>query len=89
MTKAKPIPSCVHTAYEAQRKQGLPYALIILLDSTLYVEATAKTAKAFETRLKAWTFETLPTLYRSDVRVFLCTKAVYKEVTLSRRSILP
>jgi len=88
-SKAKPIPGCVLTNAEQLRKQGLPHALIIILDRALFVEVTAKTAKAFETRLKEWTFETLPTLYRSEVRVFLCCRGNIKEVSLTRRSILP
>lgn len=81
----KPIPGSVLTTYN---RVGKPYALIMLLDGQICVEASARTALAFERCLKVWTGETLPTLYRSDVRVFLCTKASgLKEVTLSKRSI--
>ena len=86
--KPKPIPGAVLVAYNQYKRQGLGFCLIIILDSGLYVEASARTAKAFETRLKAWTFDTLPTLYRSEVRVFLCARGEIKEVTLTRRAIL-
>jgi hypothetical protein len=54
----------------------------------LYVEATAKTAIAFEKALKAWSAETLPTLYRSNVRVFICSPTAVKEVTLTKAKTL-
>ncbi len=85
----KIVPSSVYKAAQAYKDKGLPFALIILLDSTLYVEASAKTAVVFERLLKAWTAETMPTLYRSNLRTFLVLKGEVKEVTLSRiRTIL-
>ena len=85
----KIVPSSVYKAAQTYKDKGQPFALIILLDSTLYVEASAKTAVVFELLLKAWTAETLPTLYRSNVRSFLVVKGEVREVTLSRiRNIL-
>ena len=85
----KAIPSSVFKAAQSFADDGKPFALIILLDSTLYVEASANTAVVFERHLKDWTAETLPTLYRSNVRSFLCLKGDIKEVTLTRiRNIL-
>jgi hypothetical protein len=55
----------------------------------LYVEVSAKTAIVFERLLKDWTAETMPTLYRSNLRTFLVLKGEVKEVTLNRiRTIL-
>ena len=80
----KIVPSSVYKAAQAYKDKGQPFALIILLDSTLYVEASAKTAVVFERLLKAWASETLPTLYRSNVRSFVVLKhRDVKEVTLS------
>lgn len=85
----KIVPSSVYKAAQAYKDKGKPFALIILLDSTLYVEASAKTAVVFERLLKDWTADTLPTLYRSNVRTFLVVKGEVREVTLSRiRTIL-
>ena len=80
----KTVPSSVYKTTQAFRDKGKPFALVILLDSMLYVEATAKTAVAFEKALKAWSAETLPTLYRSNVRTFLVVKGEVREVTLTR-----
>jgi hypothetical protein len=80
----KSVPSCVYKTAQAYVDQRKPFALIILLDSMLYVEASAKTAIVFERLLKAWTAETLPTLYRSNVRTFLVVKGEVREVTLTR-----
>ena len=80
----KSVPSSVYKTTQAFRDKGKPFALVILLDSMLYVEATAKTAVAFEKALKAWSAETLPTLYRSNVRTFLVVKGEVREVTLTR-----
>ena len=63
---------------------GKPFALIIILDWMLYVEVSAKTAVVFERLLKGWTAETMPTLYRSNLRTFLVLKGEVKEVTLTR-----
>jgi hypothetical protein len=84
----KLVPSSVYKATQSFRDKGKPFALVILLDSMLYVEATAKTAVAFEKALKAWSAETLPTLYRSNVRVFICSPTIVKEVTLSKSKTL-
>jgi hypothetical protein len=81
---AKTVPSSVYKTAQAYVDQRKPFALIILLDSMLYVEASAKTAIVFERLLKAWTAETLPTLYRSNVRTFLVVKGEVREVTLTR-----
>ena len=81
---AKSVPSSVYKTTQAFRDKGKPFALIILLDSMLYVEASAKTAIVFERLLKDWTAETLPTLYRSNVRTFLVVKGEVREVTLTR-----
>lgn len=80
----KAIPVAVHRAAESFAADGKPFALIIILDSSLYVEASAKTAIVFERLLKSWTAETMPTLYRSNVRTFLVLKGEVKEVTLTR-----
>lgn len=80
----KIVPSCVYKTAQAYVDQRKPFALIILLDSMLYVEVSAKTAIVFERLLKAWTAETLPTLYRSNVRTFLVLKGEVREVTLTR-----
>ena len=48
----KIVPSSVYKAAQAYKDKGQPFALIILLDSTLYVEASAKTAIVFERLLK-------------------------------------
>lgn len=80
----KSVPSSVYKTAQAYVDQRKPFALIILLDSMLYVEASAKTAIVFERLLKAWTAETLPTLYRSNVRTFLVVKGEVREVTLTR-----
>ena len=85
----KIVPSSVYKTAQDCKDKGLPYALIILLDATLYVETSAKTAVVFERLLKDWTADTLPTLYRSNVRTFLIVKGEVREVTLSRiRTIL-
>ena len=85
----KAIPVAVHRAAQSFADDGKPFALIIILDESLYVEASAKTAVVFERLLKGWTAETMPTLYRSNVRSFLCLKGDIKEVTLTRiRNIL-
>jgi hypothetical protein len=81
---AKSVPSSVYKTAQAYVDQRKPFALIILLDSMLYVEVSAKTAIVFERLLKAWTAETLPTLYRSNVRTFLVVKGEVREVTLTR-----
>lgn len=80
----KSVPSSVYKTAQAYVDQRKPFALIILLDSMLYVEASAKTAIVFERLLKDWTAETLPTLYRSNVRTFLVVKGEVREVTLTR-----
>jgi hypothetical protein len=80
----KTVPSSVYKTAQAYVDQRKPFALIILLDSMLYVEASAKTAIVFERLLKDWTAETLPTLYRSNVRTFLVVKGEVREVTLTR-----
>jgi len=80
----KSVPSCVYKTAQAYVDQRKPFALIILLDSMLYVEASAKTAVVFERLLEAWTAETLPTLYRSNIRTFLVLRGEVKEVTLNR-----
>ena len=86
---AKTVPSCVYKTAQSYVDQRKPFALIILLDSTLYVEVSAKTAIVFERLLKDWTAETMPTLYRSNIRTFLVLKGEVKEVTLNRiRTIL-
>ena len=85
----KIVPSSVYKTAQAYVDQRKPFALIILLDSTLYVEVSAKTAIVFERLLKDWTAETMPTLYRSNLRTFLVLKGEVKEVTLNRiRTIL-
>jgi hypothetical protein len=81
---AKTVPSSVYKAAQTYVEQRKPFALIILLDSTLYVEVSAKTAIVFERLLKDWTAETMPTLYRSNLRTFLVLKGEVKEVTLNR-----
>lgn len=82
----KTIPVAVQSAYKLH---GKPFALIMRLDGQVYVEVSAKTAMVFKRLLQAWVAETLPTLYRSDVRVFLAIKEDPKEVTLIRlRNIL-
>jgi hypothetical protein len=86
---AKTVPSSVYKTAQAYVDQRKPFALIILLDSMLYVEVSAKTAIVFERLLKDWTAETMPTLYRSNLRTFLVLKGDVKEVTLNRiRTIL-
>jgi hypothetical protein len=86
---AKTVPSSVYKAAQAYVDQRKPFALIILLDSMLYVEVSAKTAIVFERLLKDWTAETMPTLYRSNLRTFLVVKGEVREVTLTRiRNIL-
>jgi len=86
---AKSVPSSVYKTAQAYADQRKPFALIILLDSMLYVEVSAKTAIVFERLLKDWTAETMPTLYRSNLRTFLVLKGEVKEVTLNRiRTIL-
>jgi len=40
----KIVPSSVYKAAQAYKDKGKPFALIILLDCTLYVEPPAKTA---------------------------------------------
>ena len=80
----KAIPVAVHRAAQAFVDDGKPFALIIILDESLYVEASAKTAVVFERLLKGWTAETMPTLYRSNLRTFLVLKGEVKEVTLTR-----
>ena len=80
----KSVPSCVYKTAQAYVDQRKPFALIILLDSMLYVEVSAKTAIVFERLLKDWTAETLPTLYRSNIRTFLVLRGEVKEVTLNR-----
>lgn len=80
----KAIPSSVFKAAQSFKDDGKPFALIIILDSMLYVEASAKTAVVFERLLKGWTAETMPTLYRSNLRTFLVLKGDVKEVTLTR-----
>jgi len=80
----KTVPSSVYKTAQSYVDQRKPFALIILLDSMLYVEASAKTAIVFERLLKDWTAETLPTLYRSNVRTFLVVKGEVREVTLTR-----
>ena len=80
----KSVPSLVYKTAQSYVDQRKPFALIILLDSMLYVEASAKTAIVFERLLKDWTAETLPTLYRSNVRTFLVVKGEVREVTLTR-----
>ena len=86
---AKSVPSSVYKTAQAYVDQRKPFALIILLDSMLYVEVSAKTAIVFERLLKDWTAETMPTLYRSNLRTFLVVKGEVREVTLTRiRNIL-
>ena len=80
----KAIPSSVFKAAQSFKDDGKPFALIIILDSSLYVEVSAKTAVVFERLLKGWTAETMPTLYRSNLRTFLVLKGEVKEVTLTR-----
>ena len=80
----KSVPSLVYKTAQSYVDQRKPFALIIILDSMLYVEASAKTAIVFERLLKDWTAETLPTLYRSNVRTFLVVKGEVREVTLTR-----
>lgn len=80
----KVIPSSVYKAAQSFKDNGKPFALIILLDCTLFVEVSAKTAVGFELLLKGWTLETMPTLYRSNLRTFLVLKGDVKEVTLNR-----
>jgi hypothetical protein len=80
----KAIPVGVHRAAQSFVDDGKPFALIIILDDSLYVEASAKTAVVFERLLKGWTAETMPTLYRSNLRTFLVLKGEVKEVTLTR-----
>lgn len=80
----KTIPSAVFKAAQSFKDEGKPFALIMILDSTLYVEVSAKTAVVFERLLKDWTAETMPTLYRSNLRTFLVLKGEVKEVTLNR-----
>jgi len=80
----KSVPSCVYKTAQAYVDQRKPFALIILLDSMLYAEVSAKTAIVFERLLKDWTAETLPTLYRSNIRTFLVLRGEVKEVTLNR-----
>ena len=80
----KAIPVAVHRAAQAFVDDGKPFALIIVLDDSLYVEASAKTAVVFERLLLGWTAETMPTLYRSNLRTFLVLKGEVKEVTLTR-----
>lgn len=80
----KTIPVAVHRAAQSFKDDGKPFALIIILDDSLYVEASAKTAVVFERLLKGWTAETMPTLYRSNLRTFLVLKGEVKEVTLTR-----
>lgn len=86
--KTKPIPGCVLVAFTQAEKSGRPFVLAIILDGNLYIEVSAKTARAFKANLKRWAFETLPTLYRSDVRVFLYAKGDIRETACTRRAIL-
>ena len=79
--KSLVIPSSV---YKAAAQPENTFALLILLDGTVFVELQAKSHKALEKVLAGWKAETLPTLARSDVRFFSVNYGKVFELTLFR-----
>ena len=61
---------CAATHNKAASKPENAFALLLLLDGSVFVEVKAKGAKSLETALKAWKAENLNSLARSDVRYF-------------------
>ena len=79
----KSVPSSV---YKAASKPENAFALLLLLDGSVFVEVKAKGTKSLETALKAWKAENLNSLARSDVRFFSVAYGKVTELSLLHRS---
>jgi len=79
--KSLVIPSSV---YKAAALPENTFALLILLDGSVFVELQAKSHKALEKVLASWKAEVLPSLARSDVRFFAVNCGKVYELTLFR-----